>query len=85
MTFTQEEIEDIKSECFANDVDYNYEVLKDWDEDKIRDYFESGGGGEGSAPSAVTDQSQCESLWHTFPCDSCQQSMIQLTAPWIIS
>ena len=55
MTFTQEEIEDIKSECFANDVDYNYEVLKDWDEDKIRDYFESGGGGEGSAPSAVVE------------------------------
>lgn len=29
---------------------YNYDTLKSWDEDKIRDYFESGGGGEGAAP-----------------------------------
>ena len=46
MVFTKEEIEDIKSECFAMDVQYNYDVLNDWDEDKIRDYFENGGGGE---------------------------------------
>ena len=41
------------AQCFANDVKYNYDVLKDWDEDKIRDFFESGGGGEGAAPSMV--------------------------------
>ena len=51
--FTQEEIEEFKSECFANDVTYNYDVLKDWSEDKIRDFFENGGGGEGAAPSTV--------------------------------
>ena len=53
MVLSQSEIEDIKSECFANDVVYNYDVLKNWDEDKVRDYFESGGGGEGAAPSSV--------------------------------
>ena len=53
MVLTEEEIEDIKAECFANDVKYNYDVLKDWDEDKVRDFFETGGGGEGAAPSAV--------------------------------
>jgi len=55
MPLSKEEIEDIKSECFANDVTYNYDVLKDWNEDKVRDFFESGGGGEGSAPSTVVE------------------------------
>ena len=32
----------------ANDVKYNFDVLKNWDEDKVRDFFESGGGGEGA-------------------------------------
>lgn len=50
---SKEAIEDIKAECFANDITYNYDVLKDWDEDKVRDYFESGGGGEGAAASTV--------------------------------
>ena len=58
MVLTVEEIEDIKAECFASDVLYNYEVLKDWDEDKVRDFFESGGGGEGAAPSAVVAPGQ---------------------------
>ena len=58
MVLTVEEIEDIKAECFASDVSYNYEVLKDWDEDKVRDFFESGGGGEGAAPSAVVAPGQ---------------------------
>ena len=34
-------------------MNYNYDVIKSWDEEKIRDFFENGGGGEGSAPSAV--------------------------------
>ena len=41
------------SQCFANDVAYNYEVLKNWSEDKIRDFFEAGGGGEGGAASSI--------------------------------
>ena len=53
MVYTEDEIEELKAECFANDVKYNYDVLKDWDEDKIRDFFESGGGGEGAAPAPV--------------------------------
>jgi len=53
MVFTLAEIEEIKAECFANDVVYNYDVIKVWDDDKIRDFFESGGGGEGAAPSTV--------------------------------
>lgn len=60
MVFTQEEIEDIKSECFANDVKYNYDVLKNWDEDKIRDFFENGGGGEGAAPSTVVKEGEID-------------------------
>ena len=32
---------------------YNYDVVKHWDEDRVRDFFESGGGGEGAAPSTV--------------------------------
>ena len=58
MVFTEDEIEELKAECFANDVQYNYDVLKNWDEDKIRDFFESGGGGEGAAPSAVVADGQ---------------------------
>lgn len=53
MPYSKEEIEEIRSECFANDVQFNPDVLKDWDEDKIRDFFETGGGGEGAAPSTV--------------------------------
>jgi len=60
MVLTKDEIEDIKSECFANDVVYNFDVLKNWDEDKIRDYFESGGGGEGAAPSTVVAEGETD-------------------------
>ena len=47
-------------QCFANDVVYNFDVLKNWDEDKIRDYFESGGGGEGAAPSTVVAEGETD-------------------------
>jgi len=60
MVLTKDEIEDIKAECFANDVEYNYDVLKNWDEDKVRDYFESGGGGEGAAPSTVVAEGETD-------------------------
>ena len=43
MVFTEDEIIEFRTECFANDVKFNYDVLKNWDEDKIRDYFENGG------------------------------------------
>ena len=67
MGFTKEEIDDIRSECFANDVVYNYDVLKDWDEDKIRDFFESGGGGEGAAPSAVVPTGESDPFKAELP------------------
>ena len=41
----------MRAQCFASDVTYNYDVLKNWDEDKVREFFENGGGGEGAAPS----------------------------------
>ena len=49
MVLTQEEIEDIKAECFANDVSYDYERLKDWDDDTVREWFEAGGDAGSSA------------------------------------
>ena len=43
MPLTRDEIDDIATECFATDVQYVYERLKDWDEDAVRDFFEAGG------------------------------------------
>ena len=40
---TREQIADIADECFAADVQYSYEKLKHWDEDRVRQYFEDGG------------------------------------------
>ena len=54
MVYTEDEIEELKAECFANDVKYNYDVLKDWDEDKIRDFFaRRSGWWRGGAAAAV--------------------------------
>jgi len=43
MPFTEEEIESIRSDCFANDVPYDLETFADMTEDELIAYFESGG------------------------------------------
>ena len=43
MGLTEAEIEDIRDEFLADDVDYVYDDLKDWDEDRVRRFFENGG------------------------------------------
>ena len=43
MVLSREEIEDIQQEEFANDVPFDYETLKDWDEEQEREFFERGG------------------------------------------
>ena len=67
MVFTEAEVDEIRAECFANDVTYNYAVVKDWDEDKIREFFESGGGGEGSAEPAAVDVSEANPFEAQMP------------------
>ena len=53
MTLTEKEVEDIRADCFANDVTYNYDIVKHWDADKVFQFFENGGGGEGEELSSV--------------------------------
>ncbi len=43
MVFSREEVEEIATECFATDVRYKYETVKSWSEERLRDFFESGG------------------------------------------
>ncbi len=43
MPFTEEEIESIRADCFANDVAYDLETFADLSEDELIAYFESGG------------------------------------------
>ena len=43
MPLTQEELEDIRSECFAEDVPITMESMSEWSEEAARAYFESGG------------------------------------------
>ena len=53
MVLSREEIDDLRAECFANDVEYDYDRLKDCDEARVRAFFESGGDhtmGDGSEP-----------------------------------
>lgn len=45
MVVSREEIDEIRAECFANDVSYRYEVVKNWTPEQIREWFEAGGDG----------------------------------------
>jgi len=40
---TQEEVEEIRSIYFAEDVVYDYEVVKSWSIAELEEYFDSGG------------------------------------------
>jgi len=42
MAWTDEQIEELRAECFANDIKYDLAAMQDWDEDKIREFFENG-------------------------------------------
>ena len=43
MPFSAEEIESIRADCFANDVDCDLPGLENCTEDQLIEYFESGG------------------------------------------
>ena len=43
MVLTRAEVSDIALECFAGDVPYQFETLKHWDEERVRQFFEAGG------------------------------------------
>ena len=95
MVLTQEEIEDIKAECFANDVSYDYERLKDWDEDTVREWFEAGGdaGSSADAPAfmiamramnadlvaRLQEMQPEETMWSPTPC-SLRKSRCELSS-----
>jgi len=43
MPFSEEDIDSIRADCFANDVDYDVGTLAELSEEQIIEYFESGG------------------------------------------
>jgi hypothetical protein len=43
MPLTLSEIEDIRDDALADDIDIDYELMKDWDRDRVVRFFENGG------------------------------------------
>ena len=66
MGWTKEQIDEIASECFANDVKYDLAALQSYDEDAIREYFENGGSDEAPPPPEVLT-AKSPDCWSPLP------------------
>jgi len=64
MAWTDEQIEELRAECFANDIKYDLAAMQDWDEEKIREFFENGGAEE--APPAP-EVELTKDIWTYMP------------------
>ena len=54
MTWSKEQVDSIAEECLATDIEYDLAKMQEWDEDKIREYFENGGSETAPPPPEVS-------------------------------
>ena len=53
MVLSRATIDDIRDECLADDIDYDYECCKEWDESRVRRYVDNGGQDRPGSPPAL--------------------------------
>ena len=59
MPLSLERIEELRDDCFAGDIDFDYDELKEWTEARVTAWFENGG--SDPPPVVLEDNRQNES------------------------
>ena len=59
MPLSLERIEELRDDCFAGDIDFDYDELKEWTEARVTAWFENGG--SDPPPVVLEDNRQHES------------------------